>query len=343
MSFISTLFGDSNLRYVKRELGPLVHEVNLIEPEFEKLSDDELRGLTAKFRERLAKGETLDDVLVDAFAAVREAARRVLGQRHFDVQLIGGVALHLGKIAEMRTGEGKTLVATAPLYLNSLAGKGAHLVTPNDYLSRIGAGWMGAVYHALGTIVGVITHDFSGVYDPAFEDAVPHGDARLNHFRPCTRHEAYLADITYGTNNEFGFDYLRDNLEYEPGQLRQRDHFFAIVDEVDSILIDEARTPLIISMPDTESADLYGSFSRIVPQLKSGTHYNVDEKLKLYKKRISLWVWESVFFVFGFVLLAIGIMKYLSSLIPTEMVYIIFGLLFLIVGWIFNKNSEDKR
>ncbi|MFY9463076.1 MAG: preprotein translocase subunit SecA, partial [Candidatus Sungiibacteriota bacterium] len=227
-----------------------------------------------------AGGDTLDLLLPEAFAAVRVAATRVLRKRHFDVQLIGGITLHRGKIAEMKTGEGKTLVATLPLYLNSLMGQGAHLVTPNDYLSRVGAGWMGPVYEALGVSVGVIAHEFSGIYDSAYDDSHPHGDTRLNHFRPCTRTEAYAADITYGTNNEFGFDYLRDNLEYDPRVLRQRGHAYAIVDEVDSILIDEARTPLIISAPDTESGELYGTFSKLVPQLKENIDYNVDEKLK---------------------------------------------------------------
>ncbi|MBI2053615.1 MAG: preprotein translocase subunit SecA, partial [Candidatus Sungbacteria bacterium] len=220
------------------------------------------------------------DMLSEAFAAVRVAASRALDKRHFDVQLIGGIVLHQGKIAEMKTGEGKTLVATLPLYLNSLAGRGVHLITPNDYLSRVGAGWMGPVYHALGATVAVIAHDFSGMYDPTFEDPHPHGDSRLNHFRPVTRHEAYAADITYGTNNELGFDYLRDNLEYDPRVLRQREHAFAIVDEVDSILIDEARTPLIISAPDTESGTLYDTFAKLVPQLKEKDDYNVDEKFK---------------------------------------------------------------
>ncbi len=279
MSILAVIFGDANARYVKSMQG-VVREINSLEKEFEKFSEDDLAGMTTQLKSRFAHGETLDDLLVDAYAAVREAAKRTLGQRHFDVQLVGGIALHQGKIAEMKTGEGKTLVATLPLYLNCLAGKGAHLVTPNDYLSRIGAGWMGPVYHALGVSVGVITHDTSGIFDPRYEDPEKHGDLRLSHFRFATRREAYEADITYGTNNEFGFDYLRDNLEYNPVELRQRGHFFAIVDEVDSILIDEARTPLIISMPDEESADLYRVFSRVTPQLKEGADYNVDEKLK---------------------------------------------------------------
>ncbi|MEK7082310.1 MAG: preprotein translocase subunit SecA [Patescibacteria group bacterium] len=292
MAFLSKIFGDADERRI-REIRAIVHEINARESEFEKLSDGELMNLTQEFKRRLNKGDTLDDLLPDAFAAGREAARRAIGQRHFDVQLVGGVVLHQGKIAEMRTGEGKTLVATLPLYLNALAGRGAHLVTPNDYLSRVGAGWMGPVYNRLGVSVGVVTHEFSGVYAPAYEDSHPHGDLRLAHFLPCSRREAYMADITYGTNNEFGFDYLRDNLENAPDQLRQlqpsgrdsdsaseRGHYFAIVDEADSILIDEARTPLIISAPDEESGDLYNVFAEITPQLKENEDYNVDEKMK---------------------------------------------------------------
>jgi len=279
MSIFSKILGDANERYIK-SLQSLVEEVNNYEPEFEKLSAEELKNLTQEFKTRLQKDESLDDLLPEAFAVAREAARRTLEQRHFDVQLIGGIVLHQGKIAEMKTGEGKTLVATLPLYLNSLSGKGAHLITPNDYLSRIGAGWMGPVYYALGVSVGVVSHEFSGLYDPNYEDSQQHGDFRLSHFRPCSRPESYGADVTYGTNNEFGFDYLRDNLEYLPSELRQREFNYAIVDEMDSILIDEARTPLIISMPDEESADLYKTFARLIPQLKESVDYNVDEKLK---------------------------------------------------------------
>ncbi|MBI4225277.1 MAG: preprotein translocase subunit SecA [Candidatus Sungbacteria bacterium] len=279
MALLGKIFGDANARYIKT-LQQMVEGINGKEQEFRAMSDEELRAMSGRFKQRLAAGETLDDILPDAFAAVREAAWRTIRKRHFDVQLIGGMALHQGKIAEMRTGEGKTLVATLPLYVNSLAGKGAHLVTPNDYLSKVGAGWMGPVYYSLGASVGVVTHDSSGVYDPDYTDPQQHADERLRHFRPVSRHEAYMADITYGTNNEFGFDYLRDNLEYSPQQLRQRGHYFAIVDEVDSILIDEARTPLIISMPDHESGELYGVFSKIIPQLKSEADYNVDEKLR---------------------------------------------------------------
>ncbi|MBI2121699.1 MAG: preprotein translocase subunit SecA [Candidatus Sungbacteria bacterium] len=288
MSILGKIFGDANERYIK-SLQPIVDEINELEKDFEKFSDEELRNLTVEFKRRLGINRdpipvtgigSLLEILPEAFAAVREAAKRKLNQRHFDVQLAGGIVLHEGKIAEMKTGEGKTLVATLPLYLNSLEGRGAHLVTPNDYLSRVGAGWMGPVYHALGVSTGVIAHEFSGIYDPEFQDIQRHDDPRLSHFRPCARHEAYAADITYGTNNEFGFDYLRDNLEYAPESLRQKHHHYAIVDEVDSILIDEARTPLIISAPDAESAELYRVFSKIVPRLKENIDYNVDEKLR---------------------------------------------------------------
>jgi preprotein translocase subunit SecA len=203
-----------------------------------------------------------------------------LGLRHFDVQIIGGAVLHEGKIAEMKTGEGKTLVATLPLYLNALLGRGCHLVTPNDYLSRVGAGWMGPIYHALGMSVGVICHEFAGLYDPTYQDPKPHADDRLNHFRPVPRREAYRADITYGTNNEFGFDYLRDNMALRLEDVVQRDLYYAIVDEVDFILIDEARTPLIISGQVEESTRKYYEFAKLVRRLQAGVDYTVDEKAK---------------------------------------------------------------
>ena len=279
MALLTKILGDANERFLK-SLAPIVARVNALEPEFVKLSDAALQAKTEEFRGRLVEGETLDDLLAEAFSLVREAARRSIGQRHFDVQLLGGIVLHQGKIAEMKTGEGKTLVATLPLYLNALAGQGCHLVTPNDYLSRVGGGWMGPIYQALGVSVGVISHDFSGIYDPGYAESPSHGDPRLDHWRPVTRREAYRADITYGTNNEFGFDYLRDNMAYAPGEMAQREHHFAIVDEVDSILIDEARTPLIISAPDEESAEHYRTFAGIVPRLKENADYNVDEKLK---------------------------------------------------------------
>src|ERR687888_504945 len=210
-NFLKKIVGDSNDRAIK-QIMPLVEEINRLEPEFQALSEAQLGEQTAEFKERLQGGESLDDLLPEAFAAVREAARRTIGQRHYDVQLIGGIVLHQGKIAEMKTGEGKTLVATLPLYLNALDGKGCHLVTVNDYLSRLGGGWMGPVYHALGMSLGVIAHEFAAIYDPEFNDPAKHPDERLNHWRPVPRRDAYQADITYGTNNEFGFDYLRDNM-----------------------------------------------------------------------------------------------------------------------------------
>jgi preprotein translocase subunit SecA len=245
------------------------------------MKDTELSKQTEILKERLKK-ESLDKILPDAFAVVREVAKRKLGQRHFDVQLIGGIVLHEGKIAEMKTGEGKTLVATLAVYLNALTGKGVHVVTVNDYLAQRDTGWMGQIYHFLGLSVGVIIPDESYIYDPSYTNE-GHSDERFRHLKPCTRQEAYRADITHGTNNEFGFDYLRDNMVREVEQLRQRELHFAIVDEVDSILIDEARTPLIISAPSTSSAQAYQQFSRVVSQLDS-KHYTVDEK----EKRVSL-------------------------------------------------------
>jgi len=282
MSFLSNIFGNLNEREVNK-LEPVVAIINDIEPEFVKLSDEELKNKTAEFKSRLNEGgETsfisLDDILPEAFAAVREAAKRKIGQRHFDVQLMAGMVLHQGKIAEMRTGEGKTLVATLPLYLNALEGKGCHIVTPNDYLSRVGGGWMGPVYYALGLSTAVIAHEFSAIYDPDYLDPTDHGDDKLNHWKPVSRLDAYKADITYGTNNEFGFDYLRDNMAADMSQLAQRESNFAIVDEVDSILIDEARTPLIISAPAEESASLYAQFAGLVKTLKIEEDYKVDEK-----------------------------------------------------------------
>ncbi len=296
MSLISRLLGDGNASALAKASG-IVPKVNALEERFKALSDDELKALTPAFRERLAKGESLDDLAPEAFAAVREVSRRQLGQRHFDVQLIGGMILHQGDIAEMRTGEGKTLVATLPAYLNALSGKGVHVVTVNDYLSRRDAVWMGQIYHALGLTVGVINHESSFRYDPshvpqqdqAQDDATRDmlGSFKVVHdyLRPCSRRESYDADITYGTNNEYGFDYLRDNLEYEPEKLRQRTpdrggYHFAIVDEIDSILIDEARTPLIISAPIAEAESLYTRFADIARRLVPEDDYAVDEKRK---------------------------------------------------------------
>lgn len=241
------------------------------------MTDAKLKQQTEILKKQLSSGKTLDDILPDAFALVREASTRTLGQRHFDVQLIGGMILHEGKVAEMKTGEGKTLVATLPFYLNALEGKGAHLVTVNDYLAQRDAGWMGQIYDFLGLSVGVIIPDQSYIYDSGYINK-EHSDERFRHLRPSSRQDAYAADITYGTNNEYGFDYLRDNMVRETDQLRQRDLHYAIVDEVDSILIDEARTPLIISAPATASGAAYEQFSKIVRQLKETEHYEKDEK-----------------------------------------------------------------
>ncbi|MBF0159986.1 MAG: preprotein translocase subunit SecA [Magnetococcales bacterium] len=249
------LFGSRNDRYL-RSLRPLVDRINELEPEIQRLSDQDLRGRTDDFRQQLANGATLDELLPEAFAVVREASLRSTGMRHFDVQLIGGIVLHQGRIAEMKTGEGKTLVATLPLYLNALSGRGAHLVTVNDYLAQRDANWMGQIYRFLGMEVGVIVHNLTD------------GERR----------QAYQADITYGTNNEFGFDYLRDNMKFSLDEMVQRDLNFAIVDEVDSILIDEARTPLIISGPTDDNTDQYYRVNRLIPQLEKTRHYTVDEK-----------------------------------------------------------------
>src|SRR5262245_36724231 len=248
------LFGTANDRIVKGFDKP-VAKINALEAEYEKLSDAELRAKTSEFRERLARGEALDDLLVEAFATVREAAKRALGQRPFDVQLKGGMVLHQGKIAEMKTGEGKTLVATLPVYLNALESKGVHVVTVNDYLARRDAEWMGRIYKRLGLTVGVIVHDLSDEQ----------------------RKEAYGCDVTYGTNNEIGFDYLRDNMKYQQAAMVQRPFHHAIVDEVDSILIDEARTPLIISGPAEDSSELYRRADAVIPRLQPDA-WEKDEK-----------------------------------------------------------------
>jgi preprotein translocase subunit SecA len=273
---LNLIFGSKNDREIKA-LMPIVQRINALEPELTPLSDHALADKTQAFKKRLAAGETLEDILPEAFAVCREMSRRRLNMRHFDVQLIGGMILHKGRISEMKTGEGKTLVATLPIYLNALEGKGAHLVTVNDYLAKRDAQWMGQLYHALGLSTGVIQHDASFLYDPAYDAA----DKRLQHLRPCTRFEAYRADITYGTNNEYGFDYLRDNLVVTAlDQCVQRELNFAIVDEVDSILIDEARTPLIISGPTDQTTDLYYRINAIIPQLKPEHDYTIEEKTK---------------------------------------------------------------
>ncbi len=285
ISFLEKIIGNETGRTLKR-IQPLVDQINALERDISPLSDAELRAKTDEFKKRLADGETLDQILPEAFAVVREAAKRTRGERHFDVQLLGGIILHEGGIAEMRTGEGKTLVATLPAYLNALTGKGVHIVTVNDYLSRRDAVWMGQIYDLLGVSVGVINHEESFLYDAtpvekdAERDTVGSFKVVTEFLRNVSRREAYQADITYGTNNEFGFDYLRDNIEQDKQNLRQREHNYAIVDEIDSILIDEARTPLIISAPSAESGDMYRQFADIAGRLEEGEHYTVDEKFK---------------------------------------------------------------
>src|ERR1700745_3940671 len=268
-NILAKIVGTQNERDLKK-LRPIVGQVGAFEPAIQPLTDEQLRGKTAEFRTRLANGETLDDLLPEAFAVVREAGRRVLNMRHFDVQLIGGMVLHEGKISEMKTGEGKTLVATLPVYLNALSGRGLHVATVNDYLAKRDSEWMGQLYRFLGLTVGVIVHDLDDQ----------------------ERRDAYAADVTYGTNNEFGFDYLRDNMKFDLKDCVQRGHNFAIVDEVDSILIDEARTPLIISGASEESTDKYARVNTIIPRLERGEEiekleeriftgdYAVDEKRK---------------------------------------------------------------
>ena len=273
---LNLVFGSKNDREIN-ELRPIVATINSLEASVSSLSDAALTDKSVEFRKRHENGESLDDLLPEAFAVCREMSKRVLFMRHFDVQLMGGMILHRGRIAEMKTGEGKTLVATLALYLNALSGKGVHLVTVNDYLAKRDAQWMGVLYHALGMSVGIIQHDASFLFDPQYDAA----DKRLQNLRPCTRQEAYRADITYGTNNEYGFDYLRDNLIVASlDQCVQRELNFAIVDEVDSILIDEARTPLIISGPTDESTDLYYRINSIIPQLKIERDYTIEEKTK---------------------------------------------------------------
>ena len=297
--FLEKIFGNRHDKYVKI-LKPIVEKIGSFESDLKELSDEELKNKTLEFKKRIESGETLDNILPEAFAVVREASIRTLGQRHFDVQLIGGIILHRGNISEMKTGEGKTLVATLPAYLNALSGKGVHIVTVNDYLSRRDSVWMGQIYSALGLSVGVINHESSFLYDKDHTenqkskikdqkgeeiDLLDKKRDELGSFkvvyeflRPCTRKEAYQADITYGTNNEYGFDYLRDNIEYDLKDLRQRDYNFAVVDEVDSILIDEARTPLIISAPTSDSGSLYGTFAKIVQSFVKDVDFTVDEK-----------------------------------------------------------------
>src|SRR5882724_12015216 len=252
---LAKIFGTQNERDIKA-LRPLIVAINALEPQVQQLSDIDLAAKSIEFKEKLAKGATLDDLLVEAFAVVREAGRRVLNMRHFDEQLIGGIVLHQGKIAEMKTGEGKTLVATLPVYLNALAGQGVHVVTVNDYLAKRDSEWMGRVYKFLGLTVGVIVH---GLTDE---------ERRAN----------YACDVTYGTNNEFGFDYLRDNMKYSIATMAQRGHSFAIVDEVDSILVDEARTPLIISGPTDDLTAMYRAVDTLIPQLRAPSKKKIVDK-----------------------------------------------------------------
>lgn len=272
---LTTIFGDPQAKTIKRFKKQVV-KINQLEATYEKMSLEKLAKQTEEFRKQLKNKKSLDDILPDAFAVVREVSKRTLGKRHFDVQLIGGMALHEGNVAEMKTGEGKTLVATLPVYLNALSGKGVHVVTVNDYLAQRDAGWNASVYHGLGMSVGVIIAEESFIYDPDFLNK-KHDDERMQHLKPCSRKEAYAADITYGTNNEFGFDYLRDNMVNTAENLRQRELNYAIVDEVDSILIDEARTPLIISAPSTESGAGYAMFAEVAKKL-TPEDYELDEK-----------------------------------------------------------------
>ncbi|MBI5019184.1 preprotein translocase subunit SecA [Candidatus Gottesmanbacteria bacterium] len=275
--FLSKLL-DSNEKEINR-LKALVGEINALEPEVQKIKDTGFAKKTAEFKERLKNGQTLDDILPESYAVVREAARRTIGERHYDVQLMAAIVLHQGKVAEQKTGEGKTLSATPALYLNALSGRGAHLVTVNDYLARRDAGWMAPIYHTLGLSVSAMISEQSFMYDPDYTDPSAN-DWRLQHLKPVSRKEAYLADITYGINSEFGFDYLRDNMVSDMSQLVQRDYHFAIIDEVDSILIDEARTPHIISAPAEEATSKYYDYAKLIDKLTKETDYSIDEKLR---------------------------------------------------------------
>jgi preprotein translocase subunit SecA len=287
MSILSKIFGDPNDKFIK-SLGSLVEKINSFEPEFEKLSVEQLKEKIKEIKDQLKNGESLDNVLPVVFALTREAAKKTLNQRHFDSQLIGGIVLHQGKIAEMRTGEGKTLSATLPACLNALEGKGVHIVTVNDYLAKRDMVWMGQIYDALGLTSGCITNEGGFVYDSNYKDEEKdkkrdtQGSFKVieNYLRPVSKKEAYSADVTYGTNNEFGFDYLRDNMVYDLSQQSQREFNFAIVDEVDSILIDEARVPLIISGQAEEATEKYYNFAKVVEFLEKGKDFEVDEKLK---------------------------------------------------------------
>ncbi len=287
MSVFKNIFSNPNAKYLNK-LQSKIEAINELEKEFQKFSDEQLKEKTNGFKQRLGKGETLDDILTEAFALVRETAKRNLEQRHFDVQMIGGIVLHQGKIAEMKTGEGKTLAATLPVYLNALTGKGVHIITVNDYLTKRDTVWMGQIYNALGLSISCIEHDAAYLYDSEYQeqkdeerDLVGGFKVVESYLRPCSRKEAYAADITYGTNNEFGFDYLRDNMVYDLEQQTQRGFHFAIIDEIDSVLIDEARTPLIISAPDMEASKWYQDFARLIPRLDIKSDYEIDEKMRV--------------------------------------------------------------
>lgn len=286
MSILDKFLGDPNERKIK-DLQPLVDKINQLESKFEPFSDEQIKDKTKEFRKKLKENpkpesqkNILDEILPQAFALVREASKRVLNQRHFDVQLIGGIVLHQGQIAEMKTGEGKTLAATLAGYLNALAGKGVHIITVNDYLSRRDVNWMGPIYNLLGLSCACLNHEKAYIFDPQASPDNEEVTVEMENLKEILRKEAYEADITYGTNNEFGFDYLRDNMAPSLEAMAQRQSFFAIIDEVDSVLIDEARTPLIISIPDAESTKMYQQFSQIIPRLKENTDYNIDEKAR---------------------------------------------------------------
>ncbi|HNZ86357.1 MAG TPA: preprotein translocase subunit SecA [bacterium] len=284
MSLLSKIFGDPNQKYID-SLSPIIETINSLEKDLEKLTKEELRAKTKKFQEDLKNNKTtLDEILPECFAMVREAAKRTLNQRHYDVQLISGITLHKGRISEMKTGEGKTLSSTLPLYLNALTGKPVHLVTVNDYLGKRDCVWMGQIYDYLGLTVAAIEHEASYVYDASHiqtEDGKPNNITIVeDYLRPVSRQEAYKADIVYGTNNEFGFDYLRDNMKQSTSELCQRGYYYCIIDEVDSVLIDEARTPLIISSADAESTDKYKKFASVVSDVEENVHYNIDEKMR---------------------------------------------------------------
>ncbi len=278
--FIGRILGDSNEREIKR-LSSTVDEINFLAAETEALTDEELAAKTGEFKARFAEGETLDDLLPESFAVTREMAKRKVGERPYDVQLMGGIVLHEGKIAEMRTGEGKTLTGVSPVYLNAIAGKGVHVITVNDYLARRDALWYGPVYQALGMSVGIIQNNgVSFLYEPGYVPGEEGSTGGMEDLRPCSRRQVYAADITYGTNNEFGFDYLRDNMVREWEDRAQRELFFAIIDEVDNILVDEARTPLIISGNAEEASTTYSQFARGIRNLTVDEDYIVDHRAK---------------------------------------------------------------